>query len=55
MVMMDTDMGKHEKSKIDKKLKKMKKELKKEKKAMKKEKGSKVDRSDVPPVSPAST
>lgn len=53
--MMDADMGKHKKSKIDKKLKKMKKELKKEEKAMKKEKGSKVDRSDVPPVSPAST
>jgi hypothetical protein len=46
------NMGKHKKSKIDKKIKK---ELKKEKKAMKKEKGSKVDRSDVPPVGPTST
>jgi hypothetical protein len=53
--MMGANMGKHKKSKIDKKIKKMKKELKKEKKAMKKEKGSKVDRSDVPPVTPTST
>jgi len=48
-------MGKHKKSKIDKKIKKLKKELKKEKKALKKEKGTRVDRSDVPPVSPTST
>jgi hypothetical protein len=41
-------MGKHKKSKIDKKLKKIKK-------AMKKGKGAKVDRSDVPLDSPTST
>jgi hypothetical protein len=41
-------MGKHKKSKIDKQMKKIKK-------AMKKGKGTKVDRSDVPANSPAST
>jgi hypothetical protein len=45
---MEQNMGKHKKSKIDKKLKKIKK-------AMKKGKGTKVDRSDVPLDSPAST
>lgn len=46
--MMDANMGKHKKSKIDKKMKKIKK-------AMKKAKGTKVDRSDTPLGSPTST
>jgi hypothetical protein len=45
---MEQNMGKHKKSKIDKKMKKIKK-------AMKKSKGTKVDRSDVPLDSPTST
>lgn len=58
---MEQNMGKHKKSKIDKKLKKLKKlkkemkKMKKLKKAMKKAKGTKVDRSDVPLPTPAST
>jgi hypothetical protein len=48
-------MGKHKKSKIDKRMKKIDKKLKKLKKAMKKAKGAKIDRSDVPLDSPTST
>jgi hypothetical protein len=42
------DMGKKNKSKIDKKMKKLKK-------AMKKAKGTKVDRSENPPIGQGST
>jgi hypothetical protein len=43
-------MGKKEKSKIDKKIKKLKKAMKKADR-----KGTKVDRSDVPLISPTNT